>query len=118
MVMAHRVSYEIANGKIPTGMQIDHICHNKSCVNPSHLRLANLCQNASNKPIRRDNKTGFKGISFVKRLGKWKAQIRVNKKDIYLGLFLAPQEAHEAYRRAAEILHGEFANMGSHDKPS
>ena len=35
--MAHRVAYEIAFGPIPKGLQIDHLCRNKACVNPSHL---------------------------------------------------------------------------------
>ena len=34
---AHCVSYEIANGPIPVGLQIDHLCMNTHCVNPSHL---------------------------------------------------------------------------------
>lgn len=35
--MAHRVSYEMANGKIPDGLQLDHLCRMTLCVNPSHL---------------------------------------------------------------------------------
>lgn len=118
MVMAHRVSYEIAYGVIPSGLQIDHICHNKSCVNPSHLRLATMAQNARNKPLRLDNKTGFKGVSFVQRLNKWKAQIRVNRRDLYLGLFETIEAAHAAYCSAALIWHGEFANTGDNRESS
>lgn len=35
---AHRWSYELANGVIPAGLVIDHLCRVTLCVNPSHLR--------------------------------------------------------------------------------
>lgn len=36
-VYAHRFSYELANGPIPAGLVIDHLCRNKRCVRPEHL---------------------------------------------------------------------------------
>lgn len=37
MEQAHRVAWELVKGPIPSGMQIDHICRNRLCVNPDHL---------------------------------------------------------------------------------
>jgi hypothetical protein len=34
----HRVAYETWVGPIPDGYDIDHICRNRSCINPAHLR--------------------------------------------------------------------------------
>lgn len=44
---AHRVAYEIFVGPIPEGLTIDHICWNKICVNPAHLRVLGHLDNAS-----------------------------------------------------------------------
>jgi hypothetical protein len=35
--LAHRVAYEAEVGPIPDGMQIDHLCRNRACVNTAHL---------------------------------------------------------------------------------
>ena len=36
-VVAHRLVYEAARGPIPTGLQLDHLCRVRRCVNPAHL---------------------------------------------------------------------------------
>jgi hypothetical protein len=45
VLRAHRVSYEMANGPVPPGLEIDHLCRNKKCVNPSHLEAVTHLEN-------------------------------------------------------------------------
>lgn len=43
---AHRLAWEFYNKqKIPDGMTVDHICFNRKCINPSHLRIAKRADN-------------------------------------------------------------------------
>lgn len=43
---AHRVAFYIKNGPIAEGMVIDHICRNRNCVEPTHLRMVTARQNS------------------------------------------------------------------------
>lgn len=42
---AHRVAYEYCIGPVPPGMQVDHLCLNKRCVNPAHLEPVSGAEN-------------------------------------------------------------------------
>lgn len=49
--MAHRVAWFLYRGPIPDGMVLDHICRNRGCVNPDHLRVVTPGQNATENSL-------------------------------------------------------------------
>ncbi|MGH8678627.1 MAG: HNH endonuclease signature motif containing protein [Burkholderiales bacterium] len=44
-VSPYRFMYELANGKIPNGLVVDHLCRNVRCVNPDHLEAVTVREN-------------------------------------------------------------------------
>lgn len=52
MIAAHRASYLLFNGEIPAGLQVRHTCDNPPCVNPSHLVVGTVQDNADDAVAR------------------------------------------------------------------
>lgn len=95
--LAHRVSFEIANGAIRTGAEIDHICHTRGCVRPSHLREVTHKQNMENYAgVYASNSSGVRGVHWHKQHQKWNASVQHGGKRIHVGLFRDLQEAERA----------------------
>lgn len=106
---AHRVVWEMHNGPIPSGMFIDHVNGVKTDNRIENLRLATRSQNMMNRPRQDNNKSGFKGVYLDKKSNTWRAGIAINKKIKHLGSYPSPEKAHEAYKEAAEKIHGQYA---------
>ncbi len=51
MRVAHRISYEMARGDIPIGLELDHLCRNRGCVNPDHLEPVTHYVNVLRAPL-------------------------------------------------------------------
>jgi hypothetical protein len=64
-----------------------------------------------NRPAQVNNTSGYKGVYFNKKNNKWVAAICINRKTTYLGCFINPKEASEAYKAAALNIHKEFARF-------
>lgn len=93
---AHRVAYEMSFGSIPDGMDIDHICFNRRCVRPEHLRLASRSQNLQNRRGAQTNsKSGIRGV-WLRADGKWIARVRDQGRYHFVGSFDSKQEAEIA----------------------
>jgi hypothetical protein len=96
--LAHRVAFELAGNKLIPGMQIDHMCHNKLCVNPAHLRQVTQSQNQQHRrTANRTSETGILGVSANRGYGKpWQTQVKVNGKAISAGHYDTVEEAEKA----------------------
>lgn len=58
--LAHRVAYGEVIGEIPDGLTVDHLCRNKSCINPMHMELVTLKENIQRRPQWQSLKTHCK----------------------------------------------------------
>jgi len=105
---AHRIIWLMMTGEEPVGV-VDHINGDPQDNRWENLRLASIAENSRNSRHRTNSASPLKGASFNNRDKRWVAQITVNRKYHHLGMFDTAEEAHEAYKRAAERLHGEFA---------
>ena len=93
----------------PKGYLVDHKDGDglNNCKN--NLRVTTLQKNAMNQRLSKANTSGFKGVYFLKNYKKYRANIRFNKKLIYLGDYVKIEDAVGAYDNAAVKYFGEFA---------
>ena len=105
---AHRLAWLLTYGEWPTG-EVDHVDGNRSNNAIANLRDATRQQNQSNRRGSPKNKSGRKGVSWHTQRNAWQARIKVNGKGRHLGTFDTPEEASEAYAKAAAFHHGAFA---------
>src|SRR5699024_2864149 len=90
---AHRYAWERIHGAVPEGMQIDHMCHNRLCVNVEHLRLVTNLQNTKHRSgPNRGSKTGIRNV-YPTRSGKYQVLLGINGKIRAFGTYSDIEEA-------------------------
>jgi hypothetical protein len=104
---AHRLAWFYMTGAWPEN-GVDHEDLDPTNNRWSNLRAATQSQNVANTSRRRDNTSGYKGVSKTPA-GKWAATIWVRQKRMHLGTFDTPHEAFDAYKLAAEKHFGKFS---------
>lgn len=102
----HRIIFLMHHGYLPP--MVDHKNRIHDSNNIENLRAADKHTNQYNSPAKSWG-CGLKGARFDKSRNKWMASIRTKTKRKFLGRFDTAEEAHEAYKKAAIELHGEFA---------
>lgn len=107
---AHRLAWFYVHGEWPPS-QIDHINCEKADNRIANLRLATRSQNQANRGVQPNNTSGFKGVTWCGPRGKWRAEIKVNRRKVCLGSFERLEDAAVAYEHAAKRYFGEFARI-------
>jgi hypothetical protein len=99
----------------PAVMQADHRNTNKLDARRSNLRAATNQLNQANVGRQKNNTTGFKGVTYRRKQGRWPARyiarIGVSGTRVHLGCFETAEEAHAAYCAAAAKYFGDFARF-------
>ena len=107
-IRMHRIIMNCPKDKI-----IDHINGDGLDNRKENLRICTMSQNLGNSKLRKDNKSGIKGVYWDKNRNKWIAQIKINYKKKCLGRFDNINEAKLAYEKASKLYHKKFASNGT-----
>jgi len=91
---------------------IDHINHIQDDNTWGNLRLVTKGENSRNMEMRKTNTSGYTGVSWKPDRNKWRARIRVNKKETHLGYFESKTDAKKAWDEAVK----EYGFHGNHGK--
>ena len=108
--LVHRVVYAMMHGSWPK--EVDHKDRDKTNNRLNNLRECSSSSNGANIPVRKHNKLGVKGVSYVgeKVSGekRYVAQSSIKGRRIYLGTFSTEELAKSAYDEFAKKQFGEF----------
>lgn len=109
LLAMHRLILGLPKGNVP---EVDHKNGNRLDNRRSNIRVATRFQNAQNLKVRSDNKSGFRGVCYLKEYGKWKAEMVVGKTNRRTGYFDTAEEANDAVMSwRAELM--PFSKEGS-----
>lgn len=106
----YRIFYSLFVGPLLHGMDIDHTCHNRRCVNVKHLRQITHKQNMENrKGAPKNSRTGVRGV-FLTPSGTYQVRVTHHYKTHCFGTFTTLEEAGTVAKAARQKLHSHSSN--------
>lgn len=106
----HRLAWLYVYGDWPE-YTIDHINGDKADNRIANIRDVPIKENCRNQSLSKNNSSGVNGVTFCKRLKKWKATIAAGASNEHLGYFDTKREAAAA-RASANNKHKYHQNHG------
>lgn len=106
----HRIVFYVAHGYLP--LIVDHVHGKANGDGIANIREATQAQNAVNKK-RRNNATGYTGVSYKPSRNRYEAYISIDGKQKYIGSAKTAEQASRIYEAKAKELHGEFYRGGN-----
>lgn len=95
---AHRVAWALANGDLDPLLQVDHVCFNRSCINPAHLEAVEMRENIRRAWVKARMRTG------VVRFGVLRSE--------EAGFASAPAQATDRQREILRVIADFMAQHG------
>jgi len=95
----------------PDKMVVDHINHDTLDNRRCNLRICTNKENFHNRKRRTESKSGYQGVTWYKKLKKWRASIYLT-----IGYFDSKEDASKAYDEMAKKFFGEFACLNYPEK--
>ncbi len=105
--LAHRLAWYLHYAKWPV-LGIDHVNGDKADNRIANLREATPSQNGHNRGLNKNNRSGHKGVSWVKATQRWTARLNINRRVVVLGEFCDKDIAMLVLEEARERLVGRF----------
>ena len=105
----YRLIWALKYGEWPD--ELDHKNNDPMIDSSEETRISTHSQNMGNQRVRSNNKSGYKGVSWITKRQKYQAMIKVNYKGKFLGYYDTAEEAAKAYAEGSKKYFGEFSRI-------